>query len=100
MIAPAIGSPVDERSMKDGLGFLERYLPVVDKQLSENKYLAGNELSLADFNLLAHLEPAEVVSVNLSPYIALTKWRAELQERDFRKQCYSDYSEVIQALMK
>jgi len=43
--------PADERSLSDGIKFLGRFLPVIDQQLSQAKYLAGDQFSLADITL-------------------------------------------------
>lgn len=97
LLAPIVGVEVDERSIKDGLSFLDRFLPVVENQLSDNPYLAGGELTLADFNLLSVLDPAEVSGVDLSPYPNLTNWRNRLQKEDFYTGCHSSYAEVLKA---
>ncbi len=97
ILAPLVGVEVDERSMKDGLSFLDRFLPVVENQLSENVYLAGDELTLADFNLLSVLDPAEVAQVDLSPYPSITNWRSRLQKEDFYTKCHSSYTEALQS---
>ncbi|MCD4780120.1 MAG: glutathione S-transferase family protein [Candidatus Omnitrophica bacterium] len=34
----------------------EKYLPVLDLQLSETAYLAGNKMTIADIGLLAQLD--------------------------------------------
>ena len=49
VIFPRVGMEVDERSLQDGLSFLERFLPIINDQLKANDHLAGNELTLADF---------------------------------------------------
>jgi len=60
VLAESVGVEYDERSVYDGLNFLGNYLPIVDNQLGNKNYLAGSEIALADFNLLANLDPAEV----------------------------------------
>lgn len=98
VIAPQVSAPVDEQSIQDGLNFLERYLPILDSELSKRDFLASHQLSLADLNLLAALEPAEAVNIDLEPYDALMKWRLDLQGREFRQKCYGSYLEVLASL--
>jgi len=95
IFAPRIGVPVDENSLKEGLNFLERFLPVVDEQLSKNKFLIGNQMTLADINLLALLDPAEVASVDLSKYKSLSVWREALRQQDFYTKCHKEYGEML-----
>src|SRR5580692_145202 len=73
----------DERSLNDGIRFLGTFLPIIEKQLKENKYLAGSEMTLADINLLAVLDPAELSSVDLSTYPSIVNWRKALKAQSF-----------------
>ena len=93
VFAPIIKVPVDEQSIKDGLNFLEKFLPVLESQLGKNKYLAGAQMTFADINLLATLDAAEVADVDLSKYANTVKWRNELKTQAFYTKCYKDYGE-------
>lgn len=97
VIVHRIGGEVDEISLKDGLKFLDRFLPIVNDQLNKGKYLTGNELTLADFDLLAILDPSEASGVDLKPYAALTKWRDELRKQDFYQKVHKVYGESLMA---
>ena len=97
VIAQRIGESVDENSLKDGLKFLDRFLPVIDAQLKKNKYLAGNEMTLADFDLLAILDPSEASGIDLTPYQAIVKWRDPLRKQDFYQKCHKVYGESMMA---
>lgn len=88
----------DERSLSDGIRFLGTYLPLLEKQLKENKYLAGSEMTLADINLLAVLDPAELSSVDLSIYPGISNWRKNLRTQSFYTKCHSSLEEVFQAM--
>jgi glutathione S-transferase len=98
VFAPFLNQEVDERSLADGLSFLERFLPVVDAPLETRRYLAGGELTLADFNLLSALDPAEVAQVGLSGYMNITRWRQDLMGRDFYTKCHKSYGDVLAAI--
>lgn len=97
--APLFGKEKDVNSLNTGLEFLARFLPIIDKQLSLEKYLAGKEMTLADINLLAILDPAEMSEVDLSKYIHLTRWRNELRKNKFYQTCYQDYTAFCQEQM-
>ena len=81
--APKMGLPADERSIKDGEKFLSQFLPIVDKQLSKNKYISGHDLTLADVSLLVALDYAEPGKVDLGGYKNVIKWREALQKEEF-----------------
>ena len=99
LIAPLLGQEVDEKSLKKGLEFLGKYLPICDQQLAKNKYLAGANFTLADINLLAVLDPCEMIQVPLTGYSNLTKWRNALKTQPFYQKCYKDYGQFVQEMM-
>ena len=98
VLAPIINAPVDTQSLKDGLAFLDRFLPIVETQLSKNKFLSGEKMSLADINLLSILDPAEAGDINLSGYQNLTKWRENLMSQEFYTKCHKSFTDVLQAM--
>ena len=99
VFAPMMNKPVDENSLQFGLEMMDKYLPILNKQLSKNKFIAGSELSIADFNLLAVLDPCEMVQVSLTAYPDITRWRNNLKAQDFYQKCFKDYNEFVQNAM-
>lgn len=97
VFAPKLGKEVDQNSMKCGYEFLEKYLPVVDQQLGNSKYLAGDNLSLADFVLLAYTDPLETIEVDIKKYPKLAKWREGLVTKDFYQKVHKFYGETMLA---
>ena len=100
VFAPLRGLPVDEQSLQDGPKLLDRFLPVIDAQLSKDKFLTGIQYSLADINLLAILDPAEVAAIDLGPYKKIVAWRNGLKKENFYTQCYKEYGEALLAAKK
>lgn len=96
LFAARLNITPDEKSIQEGLEFLNRFLPVVENQLSNNAYLAGKSLTLADFNLLAILDPTELSGIDLTPYSHIVKWRQNLRQQGFYTQCYKEYGESLQ----
>ncbi len=96
VFAPMTGQKVDQESLRVGLEFLDKYFPILEKQFSENTYLAGKEFSLADINLLAVLDPCELAEINIDHFLSLKKWRAGLKSQPFYQKCYKDYTEFVQ----
>jgi len=99
VFAPYARVPVDERSMSDGLRFLDRFLPVIDRQLSKNGYLSGDEFSLADISLLATLDPVEAADIDISTYGDIVKWREKLTRKDFYTRCHKSYCDALKRMM-
>lgn len=95
VFAPRRNLPVDEMSLKEGLEWLGRFLPTVDAQLGKNKYLTGSKLTIADINLLAILDPAEVGGMDISPYKNIVTWRNDLKKKDFYTKCFKEYGEAL-----
>ena len=99
LFAPMRGVPVDENSIKEGLGFLDRFLPVVDAQLAKNTYLAGAAMTLADLNLLAMLDPAEAVQIDLVKYKNISRWRNALMQQTLYTKCHKNFEEAFKSLL-
>ena len=95
IFAPMRKLEVDERSIKEGLEFLSRFLPVVDSQLSKNKYLTGGQITLADFNILSGLDPVEAADIDITSYSHIVKWRKELKGQDFYTKCHKEYGDAL-----
>ena len=96
LFAPIMpGTKVDEESLRCGREFLAKYLPIVDEQLAKSKYLAADEITVADFNLIATLDPAEAAQIDLSQYANITKWRNELMKESWYTKCHDNFSDLL-----
>ncbi len=95
LFAPRMNAPVDEQSLKDGLAWLERFLPVVDNQIGGKQYLIGNTMTLADINLLTALDPAEAATIDISKYKNIVRWRAALKKQDFYTKVHKEFGESV-----
>ena len=73
---------------------------MVDQQLGKNKYMAGDNVTLADINLLALFDPCEMAKIDLSKYKNITKWRNALKAAEFYTKCYKEYGEALRATAK
>ncbi len=86
-----MGAPTDEAALEEAKGFLEQQLPVLDKRLSEQDYLAGPDLSLADTIAFSYFETTDLTSVSLDPYPDLRRWFESYKQRD-------SYTQVTRSL--
>jgi len=60
---------------------LERFLPIMEKRLSETKYLAGDTFTIADINVGAGMGYAKYINYDLSKYPNIVKWMSEITSR-------------------
>ena len=88
LLAKSMNVEISENAINEGLKALDRFLPILNSQLEKNRYLASDELTLADINLLSILEYAESSKIDLSKYKSLKKWLEELQNMEFFKQIH------------
>jgi glutathione S-transferase len=70
---------------------------VIEGQLASNTYVAGNDLTIADFTLLAFLDPAEMVELNLSAYPKLSIWRNALRSEAWYTAVHGFFGESAMA---
>ena len=96
LFAVRMGLPVSQESISDGEKFLNQYLPYMEQQLGQHKYLAGAQITLADITLLAAMDPCELSGIDLSKYVKLTAWRNELKAQSFYTKCHKEYGEILQ----
>ncbi len=99
VFAPLIGVPVDQRSLQEGLEFFNRFCAVVDKQLQKQQFLAGESLSVADFSLLAALDPVETAEISMDPFPATGRWMERLRRQEFYQKCHRRYGERLRSIM-
>ena len=95
IIFPKVGIDIDERSIQDGLSFLDRFLPILDNQLKNNQYLAGDKLTLADFCLISYIDPLELIQVEITSYPHLKTYQKELMAEDFYQKCFTAYADCL-----
>jgi len=96
ILAGMVGADVDEQSLKDGYAFIERFLGVIDKQLGTSTYLASNSMTIADFCLLATVDPVDVIDVDISQYPNVDTWREKLMQESFYKKVHNSYGETME----
>lgn len=94
------GATIDERSLQEGREFLGRYLQVVEQQLTEHDYIAGQHLTLADMVLLSAVDVCEMAAVDLTPYPHLQRWRSHLMQTPFYLACHENYAAAFQRIVK
>lgn len=99
VFAPLINVAADQSSLRAGERFLNRFLPVVENHLAEKAYLVGENLTLADINLLATLDPAEIGQIDLHKYSRISQWRNELREQEFYTKCHKKYGEQLKRIL-
>ncbi|MBL4869602.1 MAG: glutathione S-transferase family protein [Robiginitomaculum sp.] len=97
IVAGMIGAEIDKGAIKTGEAMLARDLPLIEDVLKSREFLAGDKLTLADITLIAGLEPAEMVQVDISAYPSIEKWRKTLMERGFYQRVHSHFAAEMQS---
>jgi glutathione S-transferase len=85
-LKPFFGKPGNDASIiQEARDRLERYLPVLDKQLQGKEYVLG-DLSIVDFAIAPPLELSQRrLNVDLAKYPGMTAWLARLQTKPYWK---------------
>jgi glutathione S-transferase len=76
-----MGKPSDQDALKEAAGFLDKQLPAINRQLGENRFLAGDQLSIADTFACSYFTVTENTSASIGNYSNLSRWYEELTER-------------------
>ena len=72
-----LGEP-DKAAIAKGTEEFERAATVLDGQLKDRKFVAGDTLTLADFSIGAAMNLAEMARYPVAPYGAIKRWYAGL----------------------
>ncbi|MBI3452434.1 MAG: glutathione S-transferase family protein [Rhodospirillales bacterium] len=75
-----MGLAPDESRVAEGRRRIERFAPILDAQLGGRKFVAGNEVTLADFALAAPLSHMVRAKLPFDPYPNIMAWNARLHE--------------------
>ena len=90
-LAAMLGAEADEKSLADGERFLESNFPAIEDCLSQQPYLCGDAMTLADIALVAALEPSDMSKIDLSNYPFLTSWLSARRTEPFYTNVHSHY---------
>lgn len=94
-----VGIEKDERAIEDGRKFIAEYLPIIEQQLSQHKFIADDKMTLADIAMIASLDTCEMAQVNLTAYPHLVKWRTKLMSENFYQKCHANFAEAFNNLI-
>jgi glutathione S-transferase len=73
------GTP-DESNLEEANGFLDIQLPAIDKQLENNTYMCGNEMSVADLIGFCFFNTCEVSGYDIGQYQSISNWYQNLRQ--------------------
>lgn len=60
----------------------DKHAPVLNAQLESTPWIAGTEMTLADFDIGAHLQWAEASGLSLKDYTYIQKWQENLNKTE------------------
>lgn len=96
IIAKKRGYRVNELAVLEGKKGLTIGLGIIEAQLADKPYLCGHHITLTDMCLLACLDPAELIGVNLDNYPRISAWRKNLMAQDFYQRVHQNYSQLFE----
>lgn len=71
----------NQETIAEAKEFLEQQLPIVDAQLAETGFLAGDHLTIADLFAFCYFQTHEQTSVDLSEFKNITAWYNKIKQR-------------------
>ena len=71
----------DQDVLAEAKGWLDKQLPAIEQRLSENQFICGDEITLADPFALAYFMIKEQTSIDISAYPDIERWYAEMLAR-------------------
>jgi len=95
--APMMGVEPNQKNIEAGGKYLHAQLPVIETQLGETTFLAGNEMSLADITMIAAMEPFEHIKFDISMYPNIVAWRQNIMQQGFYQKVHAHYGAELSA---
>ena len=83
-ISASITEPWEPVVVAEANGFLVRFLPILDQQLSLGDYVLG-KLSIVDFAMAAQLEMVGMLEVKLDEHQNVVRWLQRMQAKPYWK---------------
>ena len=78
--------------LKEAQGFLDTQIPVLEKQLSKQKFLLADTITIADIIAFSYVLTHEHTSLNLDKYKNLMSWYKTIKDRESFKKAMTQYS--------
>lgn len=73
--------PTDPEALKEAAGFLEAQLPAINRQLGEYRFLASDQLSIADTFAASYFTITEKTSASIGTYTNISRWYEDVTTR-------------------
>ena len=84
-IKPFLGEEGNDASIcKEASKNVDRYLPILEKELGDRKFLLGDQ-TIFDFDCAPWLELAPGVGIDMSKYPGLQAWLGRMQQKPYWK---------------
>jgi glutathione S-transferase len=81
LIKPRIGQKPDNARCDEEVAKFERFASVLERQLQGRRFVANDQLTLADFCLGSSLAVAQPIKLSLSDYPNIRRWLAGLEDQ-------------------
>lgn len=89
--ATLLGAESEAGPLAEAKGFLDEQLPILEKRLSQNTYICGEQMSLADLIGAAYVQISEVTSLDISAHPAIRAWFMALRGADAYQRAMSHF---------
>lgn len=80
LVTQFMGTTADESRIAEANRLMERYAPVLDTHLANRKYVVGDQVTLADFDLAAPLSQMSRTGVPYNSYPNILRWYKHLND--------------------
>ena len=75
------GEDPDAAALEEAAGFLSDQLPYLDGLLSENDFLCGDDITIADCIAFAMIMTSEHTSFSIDDYTNISRWYNQMKAR-------------------
>lgn len=76
-----LGENADQQKIEECKEKIKNLLPILDKQLSNNKYVCGQQITIADLSIHSSMVYLESCNIDFSEYKCVVGWYSNIKDR-------------------
>ncbi|EGC30870.1 hypothetical protein DICPUDRAFT_157335 [Dictyostelium purpureum] len=95
--APHLGIPVSQEHLKEADTYLPKALHQIETVfLKDKKFIAGNEVTIADFSCYNELNELLLIKFDFAPYKVITEWMKRMEQIEGYKESNAAFLKILE----
>jgi len=92
--------PADQKVIEENLALLQDVMPVLDRHFSENKFVSGSNISIADINAHLLCQGWRDAGIQLNDFTNFIRWNDEMAARPSVKKAWQTEGRGLRSYLR